>query len=296
MLVPRGAWFGDEDEQDREVRLSNEEEDAVNYWGEDVWNFCTGVWPLPTRTGAKGTRTPRPIIWTQDKLRREVRHFPNDEYIRYAILRPIFSAPKLDSFGQPFRLRMALWKPRQVFATNAILIGDLHDVIYHDATEWLIAKNKKPEAERFVAERVRFTYQRLPEFFRRWANAPRIPKGLFRVPRTGSSILPVARTFGESGEAIGETASVLLDEAIRFRGLRAVWMAADAQAPRLIAISAPPERGVRIDPESLAFFRELIEGLPEGTLTRAIAGMEDVRLDEPDDDDDLPTDVTAWTA
>lgn len=282
-----------------ELRLSPEQEEAVAFWRENVWNFCTGVWPLPRHAGAKGSHEPKPIVWTQDKLRHEVRPFPASfEYLRDCVLEPIFHAPRTAEDGSPFKLRAVIPKPRQIFCTNGILVGCLWDVLFHEATEWLIAKNKAPEAERFVKERVRFTYSRLPEWFAGisgprsrlgWRTVPHKPAGRFEVRETGSKITPVSRTFGESGEAIGETADVLLDECIRLRGLRAVWAAADAQAPRMVAVSAPPERGARVDPDSVAFMRELMEGLPEGTLAKTVVGLEpaDDDGDDPDDTEDV---------
>lgn len=293
MISPRGAMFDFDFSDAPAVRLTQEQQDAIDLWSADVWEFCVGVWPLPRHVHQKGSAEPRPIIWTQDKLAREPRPFPASySYLKRAVLYPIFHAPKRDANGNPFRLRMVGWKPRQVFWTNAALIGMMWDTIFNEATEWLVAKNKKPEAMRFIRRRVRYTYEATPNWFQQWAAVPPKPRGEFNPPGTGSSILPVARTFGETGEAVGETASVFLDEAIRFRGLRQVWMAADAQAPRLIAISAPPERGVKLDPESLSFFRELAEGLPDGSLSRSVVGLDDLRPDA--DDDQEQEDISAW--
>lgn len=291
---------------DGEYQLSGEQQDAIGLWFASVWSFCTGVWPLDTGTGQKGSRAPQPILWTQDKMANEVRPFPQYEYLRYCILEPIFEAPRLGADGRPQKLRFVIPKPRQLFVTNGILAGCLYHVLKTEAAEWLIAKNKAPEAAKFVKERVRFMYRHLPAWFcgRTGADAragfrtvPSKPAGRFYVNETESAITPVARTFGESGEAVGETASVVLDEAIRIRNLPAVWAAADAQAPIMIAISAPPEKGQRIDPVSLAFFREMAEGLEPGALVKMIVGRSDLAgylgADNDDEDDELPEDASA---
>lgn len=294
MIAPRGAFFSFDHAVDEGVKLTVEQKDAVDFWGGDVWNYCTGVWPLPRHAGAKGSAEPKPIIWTQDNLRRFPRPFPHDDYIRDAILHPIFNAPKLDDYGLPFRLRMVGWKPRQVFWSNAALMGMKWDVLFNESSQWLVAKNKKPEAQRFIADRVRYSYERTPNWFQNWCGVPNKPRGDFKSPRTHSGILPVAKTFGESGEGVGETASVFLDEAIRFKGLRGVWMASEAQAPRLIAVSAPPEKGIRIDPLSLAFFRELAEGLPDGALTSMLSESDEYQIEDEADDAAESLDVTAF--
>lgn len=295
MPVARGGLLDLlEEEDDGEFVLTQEQSDAKDLWFSGVWPFCTGVWPLPRHAGSK-TTPPRPICWTQDKMVGEWRPFPHYEYLKECILEPIFEAPRIAADGRPFKHRFAVPKPRQFFVTNGILIGCLWDVLKNKATEWLIAKNKQPEAERFIKERVRFTYDHLPAWFAgRSGKSPRagfrtvpmIPAGRFRVLETLSALTPVARTFGESGEAIGETAKVLLDECIRIRNLGAVYDAADAQSPVIVMVSAPPERGAAVDPRSLATFREKFEGLAPGTLTRSILGRSDLKI-EPDDIDDV---------
>lgn len=283
MIAPRGAFFSFDFAGPEDIRLTQEQQDALDLWGSDVNEFCTGSWPLPRHVQAKGSFEPKPIIWTQDNLRREPRPFPRFEYLRGAVLDPIFKAPKADDYGLPFKLRMIGWKPRQVFWSNAALIGMLWDVLFNESSQWLVCKNKKPEAQGFIEHRIRYSFERTPYWFRDWANVPAKPRGSFEPPRTSSRILPVARTFGESGEAVGETASVFLDEAIRLKGLRGIWKAADAQAPRLIAVSAPPEKGIRIDADSLACFREMAEDLPEGSLSDLTNEVDE--LDEYEDDE-----------
>ncbi len=289
MPAPRGGFasflYADDEPEDDEYRLTAEQEDAVGHWYEDVWNFVTGQYPL---VGTK-TADPRPIIWTKDKMVGEVRPFPHYPYLRDCVLRPIFEAPRRAPDGRAAKHRFVGPKPRQVFFTNALLAGCLYDVSKHVATEWLIAKNTKPQAEKFVKERVRFMIAMMPRWFQRWLGGTRghikeIPAGRVTIPRTDSHITAVARNLGEAGEVVGDTTKVLLDEAIRLRNLRAAWLAADAQSPCVVAVSAPPERGVRLDPLSVAFFRELWEGLEEGTLTKAVVQR---RRAEPEDDDDF---------
>jgi hypothetical protein len=285
MPSSRGGWGALSAVDDFEIKLTAEQEDAITAWSSDVWAFCTGAWPLATRTGQKGTREPKPIIWTQDKRRAEVRPFPAYPYLRDAVLHPIFHAP-LDG-GEPHRFTIR--KPRQTFVSNGILTGCLWDVLFHPATEWLVAKNKAPEAIGFLKKRVRFMYNRLPRWFREWCPVRPKPAAAFHVEKTESYITAVASTFGVSGEAVGETAKVLFDECIRIRHFRAAWLAADAQSPVMVAVSAPPERGQPLDAESLAFFRELAEDRDEGSLTRSILGRSDWREMQDqwvDDDDD----------
>lgn len=286
------------EDQDEDFKLDSEQEDFAGYIFEHVWNFCTATWPL---VGTK-TREAQPILWTQDKMRNEVRAFPQYEYLRECILEPIFMAPRLDERGLPRKLRFIIPKPRQMFVTNGILAGCLWHVLKHEAAEWLVAKNKKPEAEKFVKERVRFMYRHLPPWLSgrtgpsarpgfRTVNEK--PAGRFWVNETESGVTAVARTFGESGEAIGETASGVLDEAIRIANLPAVYAALDAQAPIIIMISAPPERGQRIDPRSLAFFREMAEGLEAGSLVKTIVGRSDLLPPEEDEPEDSLEDLSA---
>lgn len=274
-------------------QLDNEQKEFVEFIFDDVWNFCTATWPL---RGTK-TRPAAPICWTQDKMRNEPRPFPHYEYLRDCILRPIFMAPRLGEDGRPLKLRFVVPKPRQFFVTNGILAGCLWHVLRTEAVEWLIAKNKAPEAEKFIKDRVRYMYRRLPSFLSGVAG-PRSrsgyrtvndkPAGRFTVEETLSHITAVSRTFGESGEAIGETANGLLDECIRIKNLPAVWAALDAQAPIIVAVSAPPEKGQPIDPRSLAFFRELCEGLEPGALVKTIVGRSDLERANEDDDFDEP--------
>lgn len=260
--------------------FSQEQLDAVELWRSDVWTFCTGTWPLDTGTGQKGERAPKPILWTEDKLAQRRRPFPRDyTYLRDCLLLPIFHAPRFDASGRPHKHRFVSPKPRQMFVTNGILAGCLWDVLFHEAVEWLVAKNKQSEAARFLKLRVRFMYNNLPTWFAGrtgpdgwpgYVNVSRKPAGEFAVTETGSRITAVARSFGESGEGVGETAKVLLDECIRLRNLGAVWDAVDAQAPVVVAVSAPPEVGQKVDPLSVARFRELCEDLEPGALTRTV--------------------------
>jgi hypothetical protein len=300
MPVSRGGLisFLDADEDDGSFTLDAEQEDFVGYITEHVWNFCTATWPLKSTK----SRDAMPIVWTQDKMRNEVRPFPHYEYLRDCILEPIFMAPRLDERGQPRKLRFIIPKPRQMFVTNGILAGCLWHVLTHEAAEWLVAKNKKDEAAKFIKERVRFMYRRLPAWLcgrsgpearQGYRTVNPKPAGRFWVDQMESGITAVARTFGESGEAIGETAAGVLDEAIRINNLPAVYAALDAQAPIIIMISAPPERGQRIDPRSLAFFREMAEGLEPGSLVKTITGRSDLAVPEDDDEDDTLEDVSA---
>lgn len=291
MPVARGGILDylSEEEHDKSFKLTAEQQEAVDFWFEDVWNFCTGVWPLPRHVTEKGSLEPRPIIWTQDKMVGEVRSFPHYDYLNHCILKPVFMSPVRGEDGRPLKRRYVDPKPRQFFVTNGLLIGCMWDVLKNPATEWLIAKNKEPEAARFIKERIRFSYSMLPAWFAgRGRPDPRpgfrtvasIPAGRFEVNETLSRITPVARTFGESGEAIGETAKILLDECIRIRNLPAVYDAADAQAPVIVMVSAPPERAANVDPRSLGFFREAVAGLPPGALTKSIVGRSELEAEE----------------
>lgn len=292
MPVARGGLLGFlAEEDDSSFKLTAEQEDAVGHWFEHVWNFCTGTWPL--QKYATKVRPARPILWTQDKMVGERRPFPHYQYLNECILEPIFMGPRRGEDGRPVKLRITVPKPRQFFCTNGILGGCLWDVLRNEATEWMIAKNKLPEAARFVKERVRFMYENLPRWFA-GRSGPNARKGYrtvnpkpayrFTVEENLSHITAVSRSFGETGEAIGETAKVLMDECIRLRNLPAVYDAADAQAPVIVLVSAPPERGARVDPISLAFFREMNEGLTPGTLMKTVAGRSDFVM-EPDEDE-----------
>ncbi len=302
MPVRRGGFrvFADQYAQanDEEFVLDAEQEDAVGEWFSDVKSFCLGTWPL--KKYETKTRPAVPIIWTQDKLAEQVRPFPDYDYLFEGILRPIFEAPRLDASGRPIKYRYFIPKPRQMFVTNGILGGCLYHVLKQEASEFLIAKNKLPEAARFIKERVRFMYRRMPAWFSGqtgprarlgFRNVAEKPAGRFVVDETLSAITPVAQNFGSSGEAVGETASLVGDECVRIRNLPAVYAAADAMAPIIILVSAPPERGMPVDPLSLAFFREMFEGLEAGTLMKTVVGRSDLVPQE--DDDDSFADVSA---
>lgn len=259
----------------RREKLTSEQQDALALWGEHPWNFVTGTWPL---RATKGGPDPRPIFWTLDPYEKAVRPFPAYEYIHRAVLEPVFLWPN----GE--RLRFALDKPRQVLATTAILAGITWEVLFTEATQWLIAKNKREEAQDLIVEKMRFAYERMPTWFQSARRIRPKPAGRFRCDQTASVAKAVGQNFGRS-EAKGSTADVFIDEAVLLTNLRSAWEAASAMARRIVAVATPPEDG-QADPESVLFFRELIEGRPSGELTDVV-----VRDDE--DDDGILTDAEA---
>lgn len=260
-------------------KLTGEQQDAFELWSSGPWPFLTGTWPLDTGTGQKGARAPEPVFWTLDPYEKRPRPFPNYEYLRCAVVEPVFQCPRDEE------LRYVLDKPRQVLATTGILAGITWEVLFTEATQWLIAKNKREEAQDLVDEKMRFPYERLPLWLRRYRPVRPIPIGRFRCKPTSSVAKAVGQNFGRS-EAKGSTADVFIDEAVLLANLRAAWEAADAMARRLAAVATPPEDG-QANPESVLFFRELLEGRPAGELSNVVV------REDPDDADEILDDREA---
>jgi hypothetical protein len=256
----------------RGTKLTPEQSDAYALWASGPWEFLTGVWPLPRHAGSKGSDEPRPIFWTVDPYENRRRPFPHYDYLRYAVIEPIFSWPREDG-----PLRMVLDKPRQVLATTGILAGMTWEVLFREAIMWLLAKNKREESQDLVVEKMRFAYENLPPWLRDYRTIKPKPAGRFRCLETGSVVKAVGQNFGKS-EAKGSTADVFIDEAVLLTNLKAAWEAAGAMARRMVAVATPPEDGEAV-PESVLFFRELLEGRPAGELS-------DVVVRDDDDEDE----------
>lgn len=263
--------------------LSSEEFDALSYWAAHPWNFLTGMWPL---TNSKANPQ-RPIIWTMDQWEKAPRPFPaaGYEYIREAILNPIFKPPA-GAFPTDVCTVFGVNKSRKVLGTLGATGGifhealDLGELIGQSSmlVQWQILKQKKEESVKIIDDRMRFSYEHecFPEFLRRLRPLNKKPVGKLRIAR--NVVYAVGQNFSE---AKGETTDSLVDEAPELRGLRQIINDARPQTRRLVLIGTPPEPGRRgQDPDSVQVFREIIGDVKPGETAIFEFGDGDAKLIE----------------
>ncbi len=250
-------------------KLTTEQRDAYTLWSGDCWAFLTGVWPLPRHVAEKGSKAPKPIVWTNDPHENQHRPFPAEyDYLRYALVEPITLWPHGERLPP-----MVADKPRQEFVTTGILLTITHEVLFKKAVMWLVAKNKKEEAQDLIVEKMRFCHDHLPKWLRLYRPVNRKPAGRFRGLKTGSVAKAVGRNFGQS-EAKGSTADVFIDEAPLLGKLESAVEAAQAMARRIVMVGTPPEEG-QADPDSVAYYRSLITGTPKAKPGETVVGAPD---------------------
>lgn len=254
-LIASGDVDYDED------ALTQEESDALHYWAEHPWNFLTGMWPLRDTKAVPQ----QPIVWTMDQWEKTARPFPAQgyEYIRYAILDPIFRPPA-GAFPTDVCTSFAINKSRKVLGTLGCVGGIFHECLdlaslvggKPTIVQWQLLKQKKEESIKVIDDRMRFSYEHpcFPEFLRRLRPLNKKPVGRVKLGRN------VTYAVGQNfSEAKGETTDSLIDECVELRGLRQIVNDARPQTRRLVLIATPPEPGRRgQDPDSVQFFREII--------------------------------------
>lgn len=279
-------------------RLTAEQEDAYEYWRQPpYWNFLTGTWPL------KGTKTRPavPIWWTMDQDLNIERPMPRDryEYARDAILEPIFCwTPANETDRETWWIN----KSRKVLGTLWVVCGAGAEVIFKDAVSWKLVKGNQQEATDLIVERLRFAinHPNYPAWLRRYRPIRHKPTARFARYRPGSPTGTYTSLFSSAGTNFGVRAAkggnnnFIIDEAPEVEGLRAAVEAARPGARRIVLIGTPPEpkaKGKRVDPNSVAYMREGIEGKqPERHQRRDdvdTTGLDDEPGDDDDDDADL---------
>lgn len=262
-------WFGK-----KERKLTAEQKDALALWGGDCWTFLTGAWPLPRHVAAKGSEESRPLVWTNDPHEQKIRPFPHYEYLRRGLVEPITQWPH-GTEGRELP-PLVVDKPRQQIVTTAILLTIAWEVLFREAVQWLIAKNKWQEAQDLIVEKMRFAYKRLPSFLRRARPIKTRPAGRFDCDITGSIAKAVGQNFGQS-ESKGSTADVFIDEGPLLKNLEPSVEAAQAMARRVIIVGTPPEDGR--NPEAVRYYHDMITGAARSRDRETIVGAPD---EEPD--------------
>jgi hypothetical protein len=214
---------------------------------------------------------------------------PGYEYARDAILTPIFTW-RPETVAD--RLRVAIPKSRKVLGTLWTLGGCAWEIVFQDSVAWKLAKGKREEAVDLISEPLRFAinHRDYPDWLRKYRPIRSSPMSKFARYEPGAprgvykSVLSAVGTNFGSKEAKGGTNDFLIDEAVEIEGLRSAVEAAAPGARRIVMIATPPEphaKGKRIDPDSVAFFREWVEG--RVSLKPALVYPSHARRESPDE-------------
>lgn len=224
--------------------------ELLKHWGEDCWNWLTGVDPTTHDTNFppfdhfdNGV----PVIMTTDErdAQAPIKPFPGHlEYMKH-LTHAVVS-------DEPENKVLLIDKARQMLVTTGVLLSFDYVARTKESRVLLWSKITEDEAVVQLDQKVRAVHRRLPDWVQEvWWMKDKPAKVLKYHTH---SVIQAINQVAASGAARGQTASKIgVDEAAYQDALAAIWAAAMPMAAQLIALTT-----ATVGPPGAQFFNEKI--------------------------------------
>lgn len=189
----------------------------LNAISKDPWTFVTAVDPL----------TNVPLVWTRnEKSPRGSDPFPQKEHLQlyFQALRsePVVITPK----------------SRQMIITTGTLVLSLWEIMFEPSWRVILSKVTEADAEELLENKVRFTYEHLPDWLKKIRRIPDKPKGKAMCRETSGYILAAAQNAADREMRGGTSNRVIVDEAAYQDFCQSIVEAGQPMTKHLVLISS----------------------------------------------------------
>lgn len=238
---------------DDQTHRTADEVALLVHCSEHPWNMVTAEYHDPR------TRHNQPLVRTRDEenvdRNQRIRPFPHYKHLK-ALMDFMYDPP----VGDNGRWRpLIIPKARRSIVSYGVCTFELWETLHQPASNWMNAKHDKADASRLMREKIKATYELLPDFFQR-AHPMRFSDGDkgYEAIGPGGIIVPAESGF-HKGSGLGVAGSFFFDEAPLMRQLRAAYEKILPTAALLVLAGTPPGHDDDFDPDSLEFFASFFE-------------------------------------
>jgi hypothetical protein len=235
-------------DRDESTQLTQDQRALIIHCGEHPWNFLSATYNDPR------TRHNVPLVRTRDEENidrsQRIRPFPVDKPHLKALV-DLMADPPITQNGR--NAPIIIPKARRSIVSYGVCSFALWEWLHYDASNWVIAKHDIGDSSRLMREKIRATYELLPEFYTRtlWAQFTESERGY--TSSKGGNIMPAESGF-DVGSGLGVAASFFFDEAPLMKKLKRAYEKLVVTAALMVLAGTPPGVDDDYDAESLDFF------------------------------------------